>query len=151
MFEYLLRMESNTPEINSLQDDVENAIESLQSIPNNNYLTAEKLMSLRNPETMSLNESVAKVEDSYYELMKLMSSSNFQFPTSCTATKRVTFGQTAVSAANTSRSGYEANWGAAPLNEGASRPPLDAPQHLPTRSYSHLPLRLPTVALQRRS
>ena len=31
-------------------------------------------MSLRNPETKSLNESVAKVEDSYNELMKLISS-----------------------------------------------------------------------------
>ena len=75
MFEDLLRMESNTPEINPLQDDVENAIESLRSILNNNYLTAEKLMSLRNPEIKkSLNESVTKVEDSYNELMKLMSS-----------------------------------------------------------------------------
>ena len=73
MFEYLLRMESNTPEINPLQDDVENAIESLRSILNNNYLAAEKLMSLRNAEIKSLNESVAKVEDSYNELMKLMS------------------------------------------------------------------------------
>ena len=52
------------------------------------------------------------------------------------ATKRVTFGQTAVSTANTSRSGYEANSGATPLNESASCPSLDAPQHLPTRSYS---------------
>ena len=59
-----------------------------------------------------------------------------QFPTSSTATKRVTFGQTAVSTANTSRSGYKANREAAPLNEDVSRPPLDAPQHLPTRSYS---------------
>ena len=67
-------MESNTPEINPLQDDVKNAIESLRSILNNNYLTAEKLMSLRNPEIKSLNESVAKVEDSYNELIKIMSS-----------------------------------------------------------------------------
>ena len=74
MFEHLLRMESNTPEINPLQDDVQNAIESLRSTLNNNYLTAEKLMSLRNPEIKSLNESVAKVEDSYNELMKIMSS-----------------------------------------------------------------------------
>ena len=272
-------MESNTPEINPLQDDVQNAIESLRSTLNNNYLTAEKLMSLRNPEIKSLNESVAKVEDSYNELMKIMSSnmtpartiadvatnkrefderisdwftrtgtmssnkdfSHFnaaptsstksskssrsssltvrrlqatlnlktaqlqvnhmreqaeeqqrksrleteleerealrkialaeleckvweeaesndvkgpsfsnpnpstlltpssvgtQFPTASMATKRVTFGQTAISTANTSRSGYEANSRAAPLNEGASRPSLDAPQHLPTRSYS---------------
>ena len=274
MFEHLLRMESNTPEINPLQDDVQNAIESLRSTLNNNYLTAEKLMSLRNPEIKSLNESVAKVEDSYNELMKIMSSNmtpartiadvatnkrefderisdwftrtgtmgsnkdfarfnaaptsstksskssrssltvrrlqatlnlksaqlqanhmreraeeqqrksrleteleerealrkialaeleckvweeaesndvkgpsfsnpnpstllnpssvGTQFPTASMATKRVTFGQTA----NTSRSGYEANSGATPLNEGASRPSLDAPQHLPTRSYS---------------
>ena len=74
LFEHLLRMESNTPEINPLQDDVQNAIESLRSTLNNNYLTAEKLMSLRNPEIKSLNESVAKVEDSYNELMKIMSS-----------------------------------------------------------------------------
>ena len=67
-------MVSNTPEINPLQDDVENAIESLQSILNNNYLTAEKLMLLHNPEIKSLNESVTKVEESYNELMKLMSS-----------------------------------------------------------------------------
>ena len=290
MFEHLLRMESNIPEINPLQDDVQNAIESLRSTLNNNYLTAEKLMSLRNPEIKLLNESVAKVEDSYNELMKIMSSNmtpartiadvatnkrefderisdwftrtgtmgsnkNFarfnaaptssiksskssrsssltvrrlqatlnlksaqlqanhmreraeeqqrklqldaeeqqrksrleteleerealrkialaeleckvwesaesndvkgpsfsnpnpstlltpssvgiQFPTASMATKRVTFGQTAVSTANTSRSGYEANSAAKPLNEGASRPSLDAPQHLPTRSYS---------------
>ena len=294
-------MESNTPEINPLQDDVQNAIESLRSTLNNNYLTAEKLMSLRNPEIKSLNESVAKVEDSYNELMKIMSSNmtpartiadvatnkrefderisdwftrtgtmgsnkdfarfyaaptsstksskssrsssltvrrlqatlnlktaqlqanhmreraeeqqrklqldaeeqkrklqldaeeqqrksrleteleerealreialaeleckvweeaeskdvkgpsfsnpnpstlltpssvGTQFPTASMATKRVTFGQTAVSTANTSRSGYEANSGATPLNEGASRPSLDALQHLPTRSYS---------------
>ena len=283
-------MESNTPEINPLQDDVQNAIESLRSTLNNNYLTAEKLMSLCNPEIKSLNESVAKVEDSYNELMKIMSSNmtpartiadvatnkrefderisdwftrtgtmgsnkdfarfnaaptsstksskssrsssltvrrlqatlnlktaqlqanhmreraeeqqrklqldaeeqqrksrleteleerealrkialaeleckvweeaeskdvkgpsfsnpnpstlltpssvGTQFPTASMATKRVTFGQTAVSTANTSRSGYEANSGATPLNEGASRPSLDAPQHLPTRSYS---------------
>ena len=64
------------------------------------------------------------------------SSVGTQFPTASMATKRVTFGQTAVSTANTSRSGYEANSGATPLNEGASRPSLDAPQHLPTRSYS---------------
>ena len=31
-------------------------------------------MSLRNPEIKSLNESVTKVEDSYNELMKLLSS-----------------------------------------------------------------------------
>ena len=74
MFEYLLQMESNTPEINPLQDDVKNVIESLQSILNNNYLTAERLMSLRNPEIKSLNESVTKVQDSYNELMKLMPS-----------------------------------------------------------------------------
>ena len=61
-------------EINPLQDDVENAIESLRSILNNNFVIAEKLMSLRNPEIKSLNESVAKVEDSYNDLMKLMSS-----------------------------------------------------------------------------
>ena len=68
-------MESNTPEINPFQDDVENAIKILRSILNNNYLTAEKLMSLRNPEIKkSLNESVTKVEDSYDELMKLMAS-----------------------------------------------------------------------------
>ena len=64
------------------------------------------------------------------------SSEGTQFPTFSTATKRVTYGQTAVSTTNTSRSGYEANSGAAPLNKGASRPPLDAPQHLPTQSYS---------------
>ena len=58
-------MESNTPEINPLQDDVENAIESLRSILNDNYLAAEKLMSVRNLETKSRNESVAKIEDSY--------------------------------------------------------------------------------------
>ena len=74
MFEYLLQMESNTPEINPLQDDIENAIESLRSILNNNYLTPEKLMSLCNPEIKSLKESVAKVEDSCNELMKLMSN-----------------------------------------------------------------------------
>ena len=62
-------MESNTPKINLLQDDVENAIESLQSTLNNNYLIAKKLMLLRNPEVKSLNESIAKVEDSYNELM----------------------------------------------------------------------------------
>ena len=67
------QMESNTSEINPLQDDVENAIESLRSL-NDNYLAAEKLMSSRNPETKSLNESVSKIEDSYNELMKLMSS-----------------------------------------------------------------------------
>ena len=42
------------------------------------------------------------------------SSVGTQFPTSSTATKRVTFGQTAVSTANTSRSGYEANRGQRP-------------------------------------
>ena len=67
-------MESNTPEINPVQDDVENAIESLRSTLNNNYLAAEKIMSLRNPETKSLNENVAKIEDSSNELIKLMSS-----------------------------------------------------------------------------
>ena len=64
------------------------------------------------------------------------SSLGTQFLTSSTANKRVTFGQTAISSANTSRSGYEANWGAAPLNESASRPPLDARQYLSTQSYS---------------
>ena len=62
-----------------------------------------------------------------------------QFPTSSMATKRVTFGQTAVSTANTSRLGFEANRGAVPLNEGASRSPLDTPQHLPTQSYAPFP------------
>ena len=74
MFENLLKMESNTPEINLLQDDVDNAIESLQSILNNNYLTAKKLMLLHNPEIKSLNERIVKVEDSYNKLMKLMSN-----------------------------------------------------------------------------
>ena len=74
MFEHLLQMESNTPEINPLQDNVENAIESLRSTLNNNYLTTKKLMSLRNLEIKSLNESIAKVEDSYNKLMKIMSS-----------------------------------------------------------------------------
>ena len=67
-------MESNTPKIKPFQDDVENAIESLQSILSNNYLTTKKLMSLCNLEIKSLNESIAKVEDSYIELMTLMSS-----------------------------------------------------------------------------
>ena len=67
-------MEYNTPKIKPFQDDVENAIESLQSIPSNNYLTTKKLMSLCNLEIKSLNESIAKVEDSYIELMTLMSS-----------------------------------------------------------------------------
>ena len=67
-------MESNIFEINPVQDDVENAVESLRSILNNNYLTAEKIMLLRNQEIKSLNESVAKIQDSYNELMKLMSS-----------------------------------------------------------------------------
>ena len=74
MFENLLKMESNTPEINLLQDDVDNAIESLQSILNNNYLTAKKLMLLHNPEIKSLNERIVKVEDSYNKFMKLMSN-----------------------------------------------------------------------------
>ena len=43
-----------------------------------------------------------------------LSSVGTQFPTSSTATKRVTFGQTAVSTANTIRSGYEANRGKCP-------------------------------------
>ena len=72
LFEYLLQMESNAAENNPLQDDVENAIENLPSILNNNYLAAEKIMSLRNPESKSLNESVAKIEHSYNKLMKLM-------------------------------------------------------------------------------
>ena len=67
MFEYLLQMESNAPEINPFQDDVENAIESLRSLLNDNYLAAERIVSLYNPETKLLNESVAKIEDSYYE------------------------------------------------------------------------------------
>ena len=53
----------NTPEINPLQDDIENAIESLRSIHK------------CNPEIKSLNESVAKIEDfPYNELIKLMLS-----------------------------------------------------------------------------
>ena len=44
------------------------------------------------------------------------SSGGTQFPTSSTATKRVTFGQTAVSIATTSCSHYETNSGATPLN-----------------------------------
>ena len=74
MFEYLLQMEFNTCEINPLQDNVENAIKSLRLLLNYDYLAAEKLILLRNPKIKSLNESVAKVEDSYKELMKLMSS-----------------------------------------------------------------------------
>ena len=70
------------------------------------------------------------------------SSVGTQFPTASMATKRVTFGQTAVSTANTSRSGYETNSGATPLNEGASRPPLD---EMPRNIYlpdliRHLPI-----------
>ena len=60
--------------MNPLQDNVETAIESLRSILKDNYLAAEKLMSSHNSETKSLNESVAKIEDSYNESMKLMSS-----------------------------------------------------------------------------
>ena len=67
-------MESKAPEINPFQDDVENATESLRSILSDYYLAAEKIMSLRNPESKLLNESVAKIEDSYNELMKLMSN-----------------------------------------------------------------------------
>ena len=74
-------MESNTPEINSLQGDVKNAFKNLQSILNDNYLAAEKIMSLRNPEIKALNKSVAKIEDSYNKLMKLMSSNMFPLQT----------------------------------------------------------------------
>ena len=42
------------------------------------------------------------------------SSEGTQFPTSSTATKRVTCGQTAISNTNTSRSGFEANRGQRP-------------------------------------
>ena len=47
------------------------------------------------------------------------SSVGAQFPTTSTATKKVTFIQIAVSTANTANLGCEANRGAAPLNEGA--------------------------------
>ena len=67
-------MDSNTPEINPLQDDVENAIKSLRSILNNNYSTAKEIMSLHNLEIKLLNKSVAKLENSFNELIKLMSS-----------------------------------------------------------------------------
>ena len=65
-------MDSNTPKINPLSDDVESAIENL--LLNDNYLAAEKIISLFNFEIKALNESVAKIEDSYNDLMKLMQS-----------------------------------------------------------------------------
>ena len=67
-------MEANIPEINPLQGDLENAIANLQSILNDNCLAAEKLMPLGNPEIKPLNKSVAQIEDSYDNLMKLMCS-----------------------------------------------------------------------------
>ena len=66
-------MESNTPKTILLQGDAENAIKNLQSVLNNNYLAAEKIMLLHNPEIKALNKSVAKIEDSFDYLMKLMS------------------------------------------------------------------------------
>ena len=56
-------MESNTPETNPLQGDVENVIESLRSVLNDDYLAAEKIMSLSNSEIKAFNERFAKIED----------------------------------------------------------------------------------------
>ena len=64
------------------------------------------------------------------------SSVGTQFSTSSTATKGVTFGQTAYQPPILAVRDTRRIRGSAPLNEGDSRPPLDAPQHLPTRSYS---------------
>ena len=72
-------MESNTLKTNLLQGNIENAIKNLQSLLNNNYLAAEKIMSLHNPEIKVLNESVAKTKNSSDDLMKLMSSNMFFF------------------------------------------------------------------------
>ena len=61
-------------ESNSFPGNEESAIENLQSILNDTYLASEKIMSFRNPEIKALNKSVAKLEDSYDNLIKLMSS-----------------------------------------------------------------------------
>ena len=61
-------------ESNSFPGNEESAIENLQSILNDTYLASEKIMSFRNPEIKVLNKSVTKLEDSYDNLIKLMSS-----------------------------------------------------------------------------
>ena len=52
-------MESNIPKTNSLPGNVENAIENLQSVLNDNYLAAKKIMWLGIPEIKALNKSVS--------------------------------------------------------------------------------------------
>ena len=64
-------MKSNTPKTNPLPGDVKNAFKNLQSVLNNIYLAAEKIMSLRNPHIKVFNKSVSKIEDSYDKLVKL--------------------------------------------------------------------------------
>ena len=62
-------MMSNT---SSPRGDVENAVLQLQQQLNSNYLAAEKLMSLRNPDESKLRDLSAKIDSAYKNLTEII-------------------------------------------------------------------------------
>ena len=56
----------------SPRGDVENAVLQLQEQLNSNYLAAEKLMSLRNPDESKLRDLSAKIDSAYKNLTEII-------------------------------------------------------------------------------
>ena len=56
----------------SLRGDVENAVLQRQQQLNSNYLAAEKLMSLRNPDESKLQDLSGKIDSAYKNLTKII-------------------------------------------------------------------------------
>ena len=55
--------------------DVSESIDCLQFTLHQNYLIAEKLMSLRQPSTTELNKAFAKIDKLYIDLVSALSDS----------------------------------------------------------------------------
>jgi len=71
---YLLAMAHETV----FGQDVSLAIKQLESVLKENYLNAERLMSLRHPNVSTLNAILAKINEQYTELMGAMASANLE-------------------------------------------------------------------------
>ena len=64
-------MEPETP-----NSEVLRGIEQLQSVLNNKYLTAERIMALHNPTLNNLKSILAEIDQTYTELVGVMASAN---------------------------------------------------------------------------
>ena len=67
-------MESNSPEPSVINDDVESAIDRLQTVLHKNYLAAERVMALRSHNTDALKTIGDTINVTFNELLGVMSS-----------------------------------------------------------------------------